>query len=86
MTDRKPGKYFYLFNATTKRLFSTRAINFIGLLSVHPETTNFWMELSVPLKAGSAISQHIVFNTFYPAISPAESGTDSVNPKTLVYG
>jgi hypothetical protein len=44
------------------------------------------MELSVPLKEGSAISQNLVFNTFCPAINPAESGTESANPKKLVYG
>jgi hypothetical protein len=52
-----------------------------GLISVHPETTNFWMELS-------AVSEQQSANTLF-LMSFAESRklmADSAHPKTLVSG
>ncbi len=51
------------------------------LVSVHPETTNFWMELS-------AVSEQQSANTLF-LMSFAESRklmADSAHPKTLVSG
>jgi hypothetical protein len=53
----------------------------VELFSVHPETTNFWMELS-------AVSDQQSANTLFlmPFAESRKLMADSANPKTLVSG